>query len=171
MSSLRLTHRIAALAVTAVAVLGLTACSGLPLGSAGSDAPTASASRSASAEPVAPGEGDSSGDSGQSVADACTLVQDTITAATAEFENVSAEDPSAVVAAMDAAAQSIADAATQVTNDEVAALLPSLQGMFEQVAGVMQAIVDGDVSKLGELEALGTQFQETSRQFQDLCAP
>lgn len=153
-----LSHRIAALTLTAIAVLGLTACTGFPYGSS---SPTSSSSAPAS---------DGSSDGGQTTAEACQLIQNTITEATAEFENVDATNPGAVVEGMEAAAQSLADASSQITNEEVAAIVPELQAMFEQVAEVMAAIVAGDTSQLGELEDIGASFQETTQKFQDICA-
>jgi hypothetical protein len=161
MTTSRLARPIAALTIACTALLGLTACSGIPFlpgGSAG-DATTA------------PRSEDASGDDGQSTAAACQLVQETITEATDEFENVSSEDPGAVVDAMNAAADRLADMSSEITNDEVAAVLPSLQEMFQNVADVMGAIAEGDVSKLAEMEELGTTFQETGEKFQELCAP
>ena len=73
--------------------------------------------------------------------------------------------------AMDAAVQSLADASDQVTNEDVAAILPDLQAMFGQVADLMSAIVEGDTSKVGELQDLGAGFQETGARFEELCAP
>ncbi len=52
----------------------------------------------------------------------------------------------------------------------MAALLPSVQDMYGNVAEVMQALVDGDLTKLGELGELGTSFQETTERFQEPCA-
>ncbi|WP_137844174.1 hypothetical protein [Microbacterium sp. 2FI] len=153
-----LPRRIAAVTIAVVAVFGVTACSAFPLGG-----PAAS-------ETAAPSEADASGDEGQSTQDACALVQETIEEATAEFDNLDAENPAAVVEAMEAAAQSLADVSSEVTNDEVAALLPSLESMFEQVSEVMAAIVAGETDKLTELSDLGTSFQETTTQFQELCA-
>jgi len=160
MSPLR--RRIAVLAIAGTAIFGLSACTGTPV------TPQSSSTTGGS---TPQNQDDTAGDEGQTTAEACTLIQDTITQATDEFENVSSEDPAAVVAAMEAAAQRIAEASTQVTNDEVAALLPSLQGMFQGVADAMGAIAEGDVSKLSEVEELGTGFQETSEKFQALCAP
>lgn len=144
---------IATLVLAAAAATGLSACTGSPAQtgsiSAGADAP---------------------GDDGQSTAQACALVQQTIDDATAEFESAASADPSTVVDGMRAAAQKLSDASAQVTNDSVAALLPSLQDMFVRVSDVMAAIVQGDVTKVGDLSRLGTQFQETSREFQELCA-
>jgi hypothetical protein len=161
-------RRLAALAIAGAVLLGTTACSGIPTLS--DDAPP-TATSTPSAEESSGGDGESTGDDGQSTADACALVEDTITQATDDFENVSADDPQAVIDAMRTAAQRISDTSEQITNDEVAALLPSLQGMFEQVADVMSAIASGDVSRVAEVEELGADFQETSEQFQALCAP
>jgi hypothetical protein len=157
MTSSFLPRRIAAVTIAFAAVVGLSACSAFPLGG-----PAAS-------ESAAPRETDASGDEGQSTQDACALVQETIEEATAEFDNLDAQDPAAVVDAMEAAAQGIADVSSEVTNDEVAALLPSLQSMFEQVSEVMAAIVAGDTENMTELSELGTSFQETTTQFQELC--
>jgi hypothetical protein len=150
-------RRFAALTIAAVALFGLTACTGSS-GDSG-DSPPAS-------ESSAPSDGD-----GQSVADACALVQDTIEDATAEFGEASVQDPAAVVDAMQAAAGKLAEAASQVTNEDVAAILPDLEEMFATTAEVMQGIVEGDISKLDDLTALGDGFQETTQRFQELCAP
>ncbi len=157
-----LARRIAVFALAATAALGLTACTISPAGpSAGSAGPSTGSSASA----------DASGDEGQSVEDACALVQDTISEATEEFENVGADDPAAVVASIKAAADRIAAASSQVTNDQVAAILPSLQDMFAQVGETMTALVEGDVTKLGDLSTLSESFQETTQKFQEICAP
>lgn len=155
-----LSRRLAAVVIVAGALAGLTACTGSP---AGSSTPSPSTSSSAEA-------GGGSGD-GQTTEEACQLVNDTITAATQEFENLAADDPSAVVEGMQAAAQSLADASTQITNEEVAAIIPELQEMFEQTAEVMSAIVDGDTDRLGELQEIGSSFAETTQRFGELCAP
>ncbi len=150
-------RRIAALALAAVALLGLTACTGAPPFGGGTAGPTIGT--------------DAPGDDGQSVSDACDLIATTITEATTEFESAASADPAAIVEAMKSAAQKLADAAGRVTNDEVAALLPDLQAMFDQTSEVMQALVDGDVSKLGDLTELGETFQDTTTRFQELCSP
>lgn len=158
-----LPRRIAALTLAAVALVGLTGCTGFSAGS-GSPAPTSSATEGA-------GSDDGSGDGTQTTAEACQLVTDIMTEATAEFENMDANDPDAVVQAMEAAVASLDDAQSQVTNAEVAAILPDMQEMFQQVADIMAAIVAGDASKVGELQELGTSFQETGQRFEELCAP
>lgn len=144
-------RRIAALALAAVALLGLTAC-------------TATASPTTTSGASQPGAAD------QSITEACELIRSTIADATSEFENAASADPAAVVEAMKTAAAKISDASAQVSNAEVAALLPDLREMFEQTSDVMQALVDGDVSKLGDMAELGQSFQDTSERFQSLCA-
>ncbi len=154
-----LSRRLAAVAIVASALVGLTACTGFPAGS-GSPAPSASLT-----------SGDGGSGDGPTTEEACQLVNDTITAATEEFENLAADDPAAVVEAFREAAQSIADASSQVTNDEVAAFLPSLQELFTDVADLLPAIVEGDTSKAAEFQQVGTDLQTAMQEFEELCAP
>ncbi len=163
MTPSRIGGRLAALALAAVTLLGLTACTGTPTGSS---AP--SRTSSSAATPVIE---DVTGDSGQSTADACRVIQDTIERASATFDDVSNEDPAALVEAMEAAAQELADASARITNDEVGALLPSLQQMFSDVADLMGALAEGDSSRIAEVEELGASFRETSARYQELCTP
>jgi hypothetical protein len=151
-----MSRRSTAVAIVVLSLLGLTACTAFP--TAPPTAPTAQSS-------------DQPGDQGQSKEDACALIQQSIDDATGEFESIPTSDPAAVVEAMRSAAAELSETATQITNDEVAALVPSLQDMFTQVAEVMDAVVRGDASKVNELSELGEQFQATSEAFQQVCAP
>ncbi len=145
--------------ITALALFGLTGRTGAPNESSSPDSAGAS-------QPA-----DAAGDDGQSTADACALVQSTITEATDEFENASADDPGAVVDAMTSAAEKLTASTSQITNDQVAALLPALRDMFTKTGDVMEAVAAGDLSKIEDLSSLSTQFQETSEAFQKVCAP
>ncbi|WP_322409707.1 hypothetical protein [Microbacterium invictum] len=147
-----------------LAVLGLAGCTGLPTAAPAEDT---AASQGSSDE----GSSDASGDGGQTTEDACLLISDSITEATTEFQEASADDPGAVAEAARAAADSLASAASQVTNDEIAALLPELQDMFTQTAEVMDAVAGGDVSQIGDAAEIGESFQVTVTKFQELCAP
>ena len=150
-------RRIAALTIAVAASLfGLTACTASPAPS-----PTASRSAEASETPEA---------DGQSVREACALVEDTIQQASEDFKSAAQDDPSAVVEAMKTAAAKLSDAAEQITNEDVAAVLPGVQEMFATTAGILQDIVEGDVAAIGELATIGETFQETVQQFEDLCA-
>lgn len=153
-----MSRRVIALTIAAAAVLGLSAC-------------TASTTDGSPAASQPAGGPDGEGDGGQSVEDACALVQDTITQATDEFEQAASEDPAAVVEAMRAASEKLGAIASEVTNDQVAAVLPSLQEMFTEVSEIMDAIVGGDVTKLDDLTSIGESFQQTTESFQQLCAP
>jgi len=149
-----MSHRIAAVLITAAAVWGLTACTSSP--TAPASTPTSHSS-------------DQPGDDGQSTADACAIIQQSIQDATVEFENAATTDPATAAQAMISAAEHLADRAAQVTNDEVAALLPGLQEMFAAVGETMNAIVAGDASRAGELSQLGTDLRVTSEAFQEVC--
>ncbi|MEI3865943.1 hypothetical protein V6S02_02475 [Microbacterium sp. CCNWLW134] len=147
-----------------LAVLALAGCTGSPASSPSEDS---AASQGTTDE----GSSDTSGDGGQSTQDACLLISDSITEATTEFQEASAEDPGAVAEAARAAADSLASAASQVTNDEIAALLPELQDMFTQTAEVMDSVASGDLTQIEDAAAIGESFQVTVTKFQELCAP
>ncbi|MEU1972223.1 hypothetical protein ABZ477_11240 [Microbacterium sp. NPDC019599] len=149
-------RRITAMTIVAVALFGITGCTASP-----TDSPSAGTTPRETAAPS---------DDAQSVAEACALVQDTIQQASESFADAAKEDPSAVVDAMTSAADDLAAAAVQITNADVAAVLPGVQDMFAQTAEIMQGIVDGDVSKIGELAEIGDTFHDTVQQFQDLCS-
>jgi len=141
--------RIAALTLAAVALAGLTACTGLPAGPDSTEG----------------------GEGSQTTVEACAIVQDAISDATAEFEDVEPADQGALVDAMQAAAQSLGEVSSQISDEDVAAIVPSLQEMFEQVADATAAVVAGDASALADLEGTAADFRETTERFQELCAP
>ena len=157
-------RRIAALTLAVVATFGLSACTGSP-------APASSVSAPAGGSSASQESTDSGAEGGQTVSEACALVHDTISEATGQFDQATEQDPAVVVEAMRNAADQLGETALQVTNTEVAALLPPLQEMFTQVSEVMEALVAGDTSRLTELSELGTDFQQTVQRFQELCAP
>ena len=148
-------RRIAAASIAAVVLLGMTACTGSPGGGI-----SASGIPKSSDEP---------GDEGQSTSDACALIREGIEKATDEFESAPSDDPSAVLESMKQAAQRIAELSPQITNDEVAAILPALQAMFAEAGEVMDAVARGDLSQVDDLSELGTRFHQTSEAFQEIC--
>jgi hypothetical protein len=151
-----MSRRIAALTLVIVSLVGLTSCAGFPY-------------RSASSTPTAVAGEDAPGDEGQSTEQACELIRSTVAEATADFSDIANEDPATVIETMKATAQKLADAGAHITNDDVAALVPSLTDLFEQVGVVMEAIASGDVSKVTEVDALRQKFQDTTTRFQELC--
>jgi hypothetical protein len=95
-------RRIAALAIAASALLGLTACSMIPgLGTEGIVSPAPSDG--------AVGNGDASGDDGQTAAEACAIIEDAITSATEGYESATDGDLTTVVEAMRAAAADLTE--------------------------------------------------------------
>lgn len=152
-----------AAAMTAAALLLLVGCTG--------DAEPDTAATAATAEDESTGQSqDAPGDDGQSVEDACAVIAQTITDATAEFEGGDADDLAAVAEAMEAAAAELATEAGAITNDEVAALVPDLQQMFAEAGEVFVGLGEGDASGVEDLEEIGTRFQETGAAFEELCA-
>lgn len=147
-------RRVAALALAALLSLGLVACSA-PAGDT-SDAPAISA--------------DEPGDAGQSAADACGIVRGSIESATEAFSSATADDPASVVDALRTAAEELAAVSSQVTNDEVAALLPPLQEMFLTASDAMDAVASGDIARLAEIGELAGDLQASVTRFQELCA-
>lgn len=147
--------RLTALAIAGIALFGLTACTG---GSPenGSDGGSGSdAGASASSE--------------QTVDEACSIVNDTIEGAVAEFEGISMEDPAAAVEAFQAAGDALGEEASRIGNPEVAAVLPDLETAFATVAEAMDALAAGDSTKLTELESVGSEMQASFTEFQRLC--
>jgi len=172
-------RRITALLVTAVTLFGLTACTGAP--SAGSDvessgAPSSSAPQApdASASPspdTSEGPADDSSASA-SVAEACAVISDAVTEATAGFEEMQApDDPQAAIDAMKASAEAIGAALGGIDNDEVAAAARGMQAGFMGMAEATKALVEGDVSKAAELQKLSTEIVTSFTAFQELCVP
>ncbi len=150
-------HRsIAAVFLVALAALGLAACTASPT-------PSGSGTATVEAGPDGPG------DSGQSTQDACALVRDSVVAAADEFETAAADDPASVVEAMRAAAERLGETASDITNDQVAALVPSLQEMYGQIGDVLEALANADLDQSAEFAELATTFRETMDRFREVC--
>lgn len=150
-------HRsIAAVVLVALATLGLAACTASPT-------PSETGTATVEAGPDGPG------DAGQSTEDACALVRDSVVAAAEEFETPGADDPASVVEAMRAAAGRLGETASEITNDQVAALLPSLEQMYGQMGDVLESLANGDLDQSGEFAELATTFRDTMDHFRDVC--
>ncbi|MGC5222405.1 hypothetical protein ACPW96_07345 [Micromonospora sp. DT81.3] len=168
-------RRITALTIAAVAVLGLTSCAATPStggGTAGSSEPSASASQAPEASGGSESDSDSSTGGGDSsgIADACAVIGQAITDATAGMEGVEpSADPQAAIDAMNASAEAIGAAISDIDNEEVAAAAKGLQEGFAGIAEATAAVMGGDVTKAAELETLSTEFEESFTAFQELC--
>jgi hypothetical protein len=150
-------HRIAIGALTVALMFGITACTDTP-----TDTP---ADTSNSSEQTT----DASGDDGQSVEEACGLVQDTIENATSGLDTADVEDPSIVVDAMRDASAQLDTLAGEVTNDQISALIPDLGALFTQMGDSMEAALSGDADAAAEFQEIGTEFQTTLSEFQEAC--
>jgi hypothetical protein len=167
-------RRITALTIAAVAVLGLTSCAATPStggGAGGSSEPSASASQAPEASGGSESDSDSNaGGDSSGIADACAVIGQAITDATAGMEGVEpSADPQAAIDAMNASAEAIGAAIADIDNEEVAAAAKGLQEGFAGIAEATAAVMGGDVAKAAELETLSTEFEESFTAFQELC--
>jgi len=153
-------RRLAALAIAATALLGLTACTGAPAGNGASPAASANSTSSGSTD----------AGSGQTVRQACDLVQATIEESAADLGDISTEDPSRAAEIMQTAAAAVAELPGKVSNTEIAALLPDFTSAFQSLADALSAVAEGDLSQATQLESIGTSVQESIQKFSELCA-
>lgn len=167
-------RRMIALTISAVALFGLTGCTGtlVPVESASSGA---GASAPASASPDAGDDGADGGDAagGQSVAEACAIINTGMNDAMTEFQNVDASsDPQTIVDAMTTASNAIGAATGEIDNAEVVTAATGLQESFAQIAEVSKAVlVDGDTSQATQMATLGENVQTSVTAFYELCTP
>jgi hypothetical protein len=132
-------RRLTALSLSAIAMLGLTACSG------------------------------GGGAESQTVDEACAAVSDTINTAFTDFTGVSAAEPEEAADAFQSAADAVGDAGDDVTNAEVAELLPDIEAVFSTAAEAMTAVAEGDQARAAELQDVATDMQASLTRFQELC--
>lgn len=152
-------RRFAAIVITAAALSGLTACTGSPAGS-GSTAPSSNASTDAG-----------SAEGGQTTEEACQLVQGTLDDAMTQFEQSVDDDPQAAEDTLRGVAEDLADAGSEITNEEVAAIVPDLQQVFEKVADIVPSIAEGDATAVNEFEEIGEDLSQSVQRYQELCEP
>lgn len=167
-------RRMTALTIAAVAALGLTSCAATPAtggGAGGSSEPSASASQAPEASGGSEADSDSrAGGDSSGIADACAVIDAAIADASAGMEGVDgASDPQAAIDAMNASAEAIGAALSDIDNEEVAAAAQGVQGGFAGLAEATAAVMGGDVTKAAELESLSTEFQESLTSLQELC--
>lgn len=136
----------------AVALVGLTACSGSP-----------SATKPSSSDAAAPTVA-----AGQTAAEACGVLDSTMTEATKGFTDAES-DPAAAVASLQDAVSALDSLTPKITNAEVAALMPPLKESFSQLTIAMDALIKGDVSKASELTDLMPEIQDTMEKLQTIC--
>ncbi|MDR6868056.1 hypothetical protein J2Y69_002667 [Microbacterium resistens] len=149
-------RRFTALAIAAVAVLGLTACGGTPAGS----------STGAADKPAA---------DTQSVADACTDVGKAIQEASAGFSSLdfsaAASDPTSTVESFNKMTTAINDAAAKVGNEEVRTAAAAVGTSFGKLGDALQkALVDKDTSVLTDVSSLQSEMETSTQAFAKVCS-
>lgn len=117
---------------------------------------------------AAPSPTSSSGDA-QSTATACELVRASVDDAAAQLQTLDTSDPQAAFAVMSDVASSLGAAAADVTNTEVATLLPDLQAGFASAADVLQAIAGGDLAQVPALQVAAMDIQDAFGAFAQVC--
>ena len=161
-------RKIAAWTIAAVAVLGLTACSGAPSASdEGSDEITSS---EAPAENTAEDTGD------QSVADACKVATEDITAATASLSNLDLEaataDPQGTLDTFTATTDALGTAVESVNNAEVKDAVTAIHEDFTELRDLLSAVlIDQDLAAAEGLTTMNADLQTSAAAFYTLCTP
>lgn len=161
-------RKIAAWTIAAVAVLGLTACSGTP--SASDEGPDEATSSEATEEKTTENAGD------QSVADACATATEQVGAANTTLSNLDLEaaaaDPQGTVDAFTETVDAIGAAAESVNNAEVKDAVTALYEDFGKMRDVLSAVlVDQDMSAASEMTTITTDVTESATALSTLCAP
>lgn len=158
-------RRIAAWTIAAVAVLGLTACSGSPSASDDSN----------KTESSAPAEPTQEASSDQSVADACASATAQIQSATQSLTSLdvsaASADPQGTVDTFTESVDAIGAAAESVSNPEVKAAVTAVYEDFGAMRDLLsKVLVDGDTSVATEMSTVSADVQESALAVSELCA-
>ena len=155
-------RRIAAWTIAAVAVLGLTACSGSP---AAEDDTSNEAGDSAPAEET---------NTDQSVEDACGIVlpklQEANTAAS-EIDTTGATDPQTTVDQFSTVVDAFGEAADSVDNAEVKEATSAVHEDFAALGDVLsKVLIDQDLSAAEGMTTITADLTESATALQELCS-
>jgi maltose-binding protein MalE len=154
-------RRIAAFTIAAVAVLGLTACSGSPSSTDGSSTKSDSSTSAQNTD--------------QSVADACTEAGAKVQAASQELSSLdvsaAAADPQGTVDAFSKTVDAIGAAAESVGNPEVKAAVGDVYDDFGALRDVLsKVLIDQDTAAASDMTTIMADVQESSTALSTLCA-
>jgi hypothetical protein len=157
-------RRIAAWTIAAVAVLGLTACSGSP---STSEEPA----EDANTTEEAPAETNAD----QSVADACSVIIAEVSEASSSMSGLDMEsaaaDPQATVDTFTETVDAIGAAADSISNEEVKVVADALYDQYGQLRDILSAVlIDQDMSAASDMTTLSTDITETATELSTLCA-
>lgn len=108
------------------------------------------------------------GSGGQSVADACKLVDEQMQEAAAGLQGISPTDPE-VGDRIGEFSTSLSEAADTVTNEEVKPVIEKISASFGEMSEALATATDGDLSKLTELQETANGLQTTLQEYTTLC--
>lgn len=166
-------HRIAALTLVAVAVLGLTACSDT---SSTSQDGSANTGVSSSAEETTAAADDT--DSEQSLADACLGSGEKLAEASGQLAEASAaaaqadsSDPQSTIDAFTATVEALGALADTTVNPEAKGAYVAVHDDFEALRDALSAVlVDKDYGAAADVATAASDAQESITALQTLCA-
>lgn len=157
-------RQIAAWAIAAVAVLGLAGCSGSP-----------TAETSPSAAPMTTSTpAEESASTGQTVGEACVIVNAQISGVASELAgldiNAAQADPSGTVAKLTETADAIGAAAEAVDNQEVKDGVTAVYEDFSTLRDLLQRLlIDQDASAAAEVGTLASDIRTSTQAMGTLC--
>ena len=155
-------RRIAAWTIAAVAVLGLTACSGSP---AAEDDTSNEAGDSAPVEET---------NTDQSVEDACGIVLPKLqeaNAAASEIDTTGATDPQTTVDQFSTVVDAFGEAADSVDNADVKAATSAVHEDFAALGDLLSAVlIDQDVAAAEGMTTITSDLTESATALQELCS-
>ncbi|MDQ0644727.1 hypothetical protein [Microbacterium murale] len=155
-------RRIAAWTIAAVAVLGLTACSGAP---AAEDDKSTDSGDSAPVEET---------NTDQSVEEACGIVLPKLqeaSSAAGEIDTTGATDPQTTVDQFNTVVDAFGEAADSVSNVEVQEATAAVHEDFVALSDVLsKVLIDQDLSAAENMGTITTDMTESATALQELCS-
>lgn len=155
-------RRIAAWTIAAVAVLGLTACSGAPTAE---DDKSSDAGDSAATEET---------NTDQSVEEACGIVMPKLveaSGASSEIDTTGATDPQTTVDQFNVVVDAFGEAADSVSNTEVKDATTAVHEDFVALSDVLsKVLIDQDVAAAENMGTISSDMTESATALQTLCS-
>lgn len=106
---------------------------------------------------------------GQSVEEACTVANDTITEAMGDLTSVTS-DPEAAMGVLDDAMAAMKEAGDKIENEEVKATYDTFNGAFDDFQEVMSSGADDPANlDVDALTEISTTLQDSVTEIQELC--
>ncbi|MFT3799423.1 hypothetical protein [Microbacterium sp.] len=162
----------AAVTIAAVAMFGVTACSGTSGNASDAVSATPTSPTAETSAPATDGDsGDASGE--QSVTDACLEIAAPLQEASETMAGLAtaATDPQSAVDAWTALVDAFSTVEASATNTEVKAAVSAVLGDITTMRDAISKIyLDGDTSAVTDLTSATTDFQDSYTALTTLCA-